>query len=389
MMFWLALALLAGLAIALLVWPPAQPGGDDTDDARVHDHVRRLHEFDLALAAGEIDSDSAGAARAELERAVLAAVPKDAASGDPPRGGRALWWVAGLAVPVIGLGVYLQLGSPALATFAARHPDRSWQEPTTTLEFFVTQVQDRVAAAPHDAAAWQMLARTTLELGRFDEAKRAAERALELRADDPSALLVMIDVLATSGGDKTRARELLARLLKIAPDQPTALALHGMFLHEDGDPAAARRAWQSALAQVGDDSALRAHLEALVGERTPAPASAGAALKVEIALADALAGRVAKADTLFVAVRRADTNAPPLAVARYTVGDLPLAVTLDATHAMSAQHRLETGQNVYVVARVARAGAAPAQAGDLEGRSANATIAPGAMVRVTIDRVLP
>jgi len=389
MMFWLAVALLAGLAIALLAWPPAPRGVEGVDDAQVRDQLRRLQEFDAALSAGEIDTEAAAAARAELERAVLAAMPNDAATAAPQRHRRALWWFAGLAVPAVGLGVYLQLGSPALATFAARHPERSWQNPATTLEFFVAQLQERVTAAPDDAVAWRMLARTMLELGRLDQARRAAEHALELRADDPSALLVMIDVLASSGGDKARARTLLARLLELAPDNPTALALHGMFLHADGDAAAARRAWQRALAHVADDGALRAHLEALTGEPAPAAAPGAAALKVEIALDGALAARVNQADTLFVAARRADTQAPPLAVARYSVGDLPLAVTLDASHAMSGQHRLESGQQVYVVARVARAGTASAQAGDLEGRSASVTIAPDAEVRVTIDRVVP
>ena len=74
MSFWLALAALTALALALL-WLPLRRTQRDTA-AATNDQLRRLREFDADLAAGDFDATVAPALRAELERAVLEALPE-------------------------------------------------------------------------------------------------------------------------------------------------------------------------------------------------------------------------------------------------------------------------------------------------------------------------
>ncbi len=100
MSFWLSLAALAALAAACLLWPLRRLAADSP--AGEDDQLRRLREFEQELAAGDIDPAVAPALRAELERAVVEALPAPAAATSSPRGRAALVMLC-LATPVFAL----------------------------------------------------------------------------------------------------------------------------------------------------------------------------------------------------------------------------------------------------------------------------------------------
>jgi cytochrome c-type biogenesis protein CcmH len=78
----------------------------------------------------------------------------------------------------------------------------------------------------------------------------------------------------------------------------------------------------------------------------------------------------------------------PVAVARMTTGNWPLAFSLSDKNSMSPDASLSTVKQVRIVARISRAGDAKAATGDLEGVS-DVTAVNAANIKVVIKRRIP
>ena len=393
MSFGFALAVLTALAIALLLVPLRRKPTDSA--AASDDQLRRLREFEADVAADEIDQSIAPSLRAELERAVLEALPNNGEAPATYRSGRAGLAMLCLAAPLSALGLYWQLGSPDLAMFSASHPHLDWRNQATSIDYFVGRVRQRLATHPDDVDAWTLLARTEMELGHYREALAAAERLNLVAPEQTSAMLLLVDALLMNGGDEylSRAQALTAKVLSVEPQNPTALVMKGMFQQQEGDGVGAQTTLQQALALVAKDSPLHAEIEQLIarsgGSVKAGTSKAQVAVKVSVSLAPALANQAAPGDAVFVAARALDGPPMPLAVSRHTVADLPLTLTLDDSMAMVPGHSLADVQQFYLVARVSHSGTAKAASGDLEGKSATLSVKDQAEVKLRIDRVLP
>jgi cytochrome c-type biogenesis protein CcmH len=122
------------------------------------------------------------------------------------------------------------------------------------------------------------------------------------------------------------------------------------------------------------------------------PPKAGAVpggLRVSVALAPRLAGKVSPEDALFVYARAVQGPRMPLAITRKQVKDLPLTVTLDDSMAMMPAMRMSNFPEVVVGARVSKSGNAMPQSGDLQGLSPSVRVGTAAPVEVTIDTLIP
>lgn len=396
MSFWVALAALTAFALVLL-WLPLRRGEGETAAAS-DDQLRRLHEFELELAAGDIDAATAPALRAELERAVLDALPPAPAPAYATRGGRAGLALLCVLAPLSAVGLYWHLGSPDLATYSAAHPNLDWREQATSIDYLLGRVRERVARQPADVDAWAMLARTEMQLGHYREALSAAERLNQVLPDHAGAMLLLVDGLLMAGGEENRNRALAltGKVLHMEPDNPAALVMKGLFEQQEGDLAGALASWQQALQLAAPDSPLKGEIEALItraggtAHKLAATASAArVAVKVRVVLTPALAAQAKPGDALFIAARAVDGPPMPLAVSRHTVAELPLSITLDDSMAMVPGHSLADVQQFYVVARVSKSGTANAAPGDLEGKSATLNVKDAAEIAISIDHALP
>lgn len=396
MSFWVALAALSAFALVLL-WLPLRRGEGETAAAS-DDQLRRLHEFELELAAGDIDAAIAPALRAELERAVLDALPPAPAPAHATRSGRAGLALLCVLAPLSAVGLYWHLGSPDLATYSAAHPNLDWREQATSIDYLLGRVRERVARQPADVDAWAMLARTEMQLGHYREALSAAERLNQVLPDHVGAMLLLVDGLLMAGGEENRNRALAltGKVLHMEPDNPAALVMKGLFGQQEGDLAGALASWQQALQLAAPDSPLKGEIEALIARaggtahKLAATASAArVAVKVRVVLTPALAAQAKPGDALFIAARAVDGPPMPLAVSRHTVAELPLSITLDDSMAMVPGHSLADVQQFYVVARVSKSGTANAAPGDLEGKSATLNVKDAAEIAISIDHALP
>ena len=391
MNFWLALAALTALALALL-WLPLRRAQAESP-AATDDQLRRLREFDAELAAGDIDASIAPALRAELERAVVDGLPAEAPVATVNAAGRGPLALLCLLAPLAAGGLYWQLGSPELATYSAAHPHTDWRDQATSIDYFVGRVRERLAKQPDDADAWALLARTEMQLGHYNEAVSAAESLNRLLPDHAGAMLLLVDALLMAGGDEHRGRALAltGKVLSNEPNNPSALVMKGLFEQQEGDSASALATWQQALGLAGQDSGLKSEIEQLI-ERAGGSVQKAAprvAVKVNVTLAPELAAQAQPGDAVFIAARAVDGPPMPLAVSRHTVAELPLSITLDDSMAMMPGHSLADVQQFYVMARISKSGTANASSGDLEGKSTTLSVKDATEIAISIDHTLP
>ncbi|MDB5488877.1 MAG: C-type cytochrome biosis protein CcmI [Reyranella sp.] len=224
------LALLTTATIGALLWPLLRPRLDSRDrlSGELAIYRDQLAELERERAAGNLAESEAAAGRTEIERRMLAA--GDAATGAKPATSSDTlqkWLPPALSlfVPLLALGLYLQVGRPGLpaAPFGgeqiAQHPAPQQLDVARLL----AEARARLAQDPNDADALAALGEgLTLEAGGTvtQPALEALRRALQVRPDDARILYYLGLHEAQSGDSKAaiaRWRDLEA---KSPPDAP-------------------------------------------------------------------------------------------------------------------------------------------------------------------------
>lgn len=363
----------------------------------------QLAQLDRELAQGQLDAAQHREARAEIERRVI---EEEDVAGAPARSGspRGTMLLLLVALPVLVLGLYAMVGSPAALSPQARAvPPEPTQE---QVEAMVAQLAERMEKQPPgnvaDTEGWVMLGRSYAVMQRYPEASRAFARALQLSPNDAQILVDQADVLAMQQGGRLEGEplRLIEQALQVNPANLKALALAGTAAYDRHDYEGAIRYWSRARAAAATpDSEFTRSLDRSIADARAAAGAASApsasaaaeatgAISGRVSLSPALAGRVAPGDTLFVFARAAEGPRVPLAVLKRSAADLPLDFRLDDSMAMSPEHKLSGVADVVLSARISKSGQALPQSGDLEGQSAPLA-GRHSGIELVIDRVRP
>lgn len=410
--FFLLAALLLLTALAFVVpallrsGAGADPGdhdGQNVEIAREHlAELKRRHE------SGEIAAEELAAEREELERTLLDDLDtgSGAASSASPDRGRWMGYITAALIPVLAGTLYLSLGrpdalSPDPRPAVADHPDDA-QHPEK-VEEMVSGLAARLAENPDDVDGWLMLARSYMELSRFDEAADALGRVRGLVGDHPEILVRQADALAMSRNGRLAGEplQLVQRALQQNPSHPQALWMAGSAAEQQGDMSQALAYYQRLEPLVDGDTRLQirrliARAEERGGEAASTagaapepPAAPAVSVQVQVDLAPLLRDRADPDDTVFIFARALNGPPMPLAVARRKVSDLPATVVLDDSSAMTPAGKLSDFEEVSIAARISKSGNAVARSGDLQGERSPVATASGATVEISIDQVVP
>jgi cytochrome c-type biogenesis protein CcmH len=287
---------LVALALAMLLVPlllrRCSPVSREAYDLAVYRD--QLAEVERDLARGVLAINEAEAARAEIARRILALKPVEAAT-DPITNARATAIVAILLLPVAAGLLYWQLGSPSL-------PDQPFAEraaagaPAANLAHIdineaVARLNAHLKEHPDDLAGWLLLARSTLGLGRYQDAAEAYRHAADLSGHraDISGDWGEAQVLAAGGTVTPAAREAFAAGLgdpATAPRSRYYLALAQLQL---GDAKGALQAWRDLAAEAPADADWLPLVRQRIGEAASAlgidPATLNAATDTAVAAA--------------------------------------------------------------------------------------------------------
>ena len=124
------------------------------------------------------------------------------------------------------------------------------------IEANVAALAKRLEQTPDDVSGWTMLGRSYSSLGKYAEASAAYKKASALKPDDADLLADYAFTLAMAS-DKKLAGEpaaIVARALKLDPENPKALELSGSVAYEANDFQLAIKHWQKLLTRTTPDS---------------------------------------------------------------------------------------------------------------------------------------
>ena len=224
------LALLTTATVGALLVPLLRASARRTErlDSELVIYRDQLAEIERDRAAGTTSEADAAAARIEVERRILAAAnaTNTATPTDSSTLHRFLPPALALLIPLLALGVYLQVGRPGLpaAPFggapAAQHPNPN--QPLTP-DRLLAEARARLKEQPDDPEALSALGEAlTLEADGTvtTQAAAAFNKALAQRPDDPRTLYYLGLHEAQSGDSKAAIARWQALEAKSPPDAP-------------------------------------------------------------------------------------------------------------------------------------------------------------------------
>jgi cytochrome c-type biogenesis protein CcmH len=401
MSLWLGAGLLCVLAAIFIFWPllsaQRQTETDSSVDVadRLAENVRLFHEhiaeLELQLAAGRIDQEQFDQLKLEQERALLAdeadirRIKQNSVVGVGPK------TLAAVALVLIASswGLYSYLGSSADVEIrqlqerklaldnedyrAGRMPDPARARELAQL------IKARLVDKPEQVQYWFFLARLYMELNDFEQAVNAYHQLLARDNESPMIMAELAQATFLRDGNSISplVSDLVARVLKVEPDNTTALGLAGIEAFGKKDYLGAIKYWQKTIQLTGAGSpgsqSLQAGIERATGlyyasggtKEDVEALRTGRQLNVLVRLAE---GVEAQPDQVVFVYARAWQGAKmPLAIARLNVSELPKRVLLNESMAMTPEMSLATVDSVEVVARVSQNANATAQAGDWQG----------------------
>jgi cytochrome c-type biogenesis protein CcmH len=288
----------------------------------------------------------------------------------------------------------------------------SWRPTATadTPQGMVARLARRLEHQPDDLRGWLMLGRSYTVLQEFPLAVRAFERAERLSGgSSPDALLGEAEALALEDEAELdgRAGKLVDRALALAPESGRALFLGATVAARRGDLPLARQRLAKLLAMNPPQNlrpmieqqivAIDEKLAATTAGPIKSPTGTGnttvtsapptePVVSVNVTLAPSLTHDAGSAP-LFVFVRDPGHGGPPLAVKRLE-SHFPQRVALTPLDSMVPGRAFSAGQNVEVVARIARSGSPIGASGDPFGEVVYHVGTDG-LVSLVIDRLTP
>lgn len=265
--FWLVSGVMVAIALAFVLPPLWERSNKkkaraarDVGAANVAVYRDQLKELESDLKNGIISSEQYQQDRDDIERRLLEDV-----SADNERSGkkvsatqdRSAAYAIALALPVLAVVLYLQLGNPnASSQAAATSPSSSGEFSQQRIEANVAALAKRLEQNPNDLQGWTMLARSYLSLEKWSEASNAYARVTELKSDDAELWADYAIAVAMAQGQRLAGRpvELIEKALQVDPKNLKALELAGNAAFEAKDYKRAIEYWGRLMKELPPNS---------------------------------------------------------------------------------------------------------------------------------------
>lgn len=373
----LALAVLVILAVIVIllarVFQHKQQLSRDNENQQWY--RQRLSELDEDHANGRVSEEDYQQAVTELDKTFVADNRNIEAD--------IKWlpakpWLPIVLLVVLSVGLYIAFGSWTLQRQAddalQQLPElgktvlqEQQQVDAETLSTFALGLRQKLQRQGDDPIAWWIYAGLMSDLQQFDQANNAFQRSLDLDPDRVGTLISYARFLLQNGGAETnqQAAQLLARALRLEPDNADALSLSGFVAFENANYEQAINAWQRLLSLTPADSNRREVVEQAIADAKQQLQQGAMSLTVTVELGETVRDALPANGTLFIYVTAPDGAPMPAAVKRVAAGSLPVTVTLSNQDSMLPDYQLSSLEQWKVQARVSQDDKIDVQAGDL------------------------
>lgn len=269
MIFWILVAALSA-AVAYYVTRPlltVEKSDLRTTDSDLAVYKDQLSEIDGELARGVISAPEAEAARLEVSRRLLRTADTAASTSKTasPLSVRPLYVGALLAIPLLTLALYLNVGTPGLPGRPLQERLAVAPESATTTDL-IAKVEARLREHPEDGKGWDVIAPVYASQGQFAEAAEAYAKALKLLGATPKRLegFAVSETRAANGVVSPMAKKALEQALEIEPKRFEARMWLALAKEQDGKTADAVADYRALLAEVPEAAPVRQALEARI-----------------------------------------------------------------------------------------------------------------------------
>jgi cytochrome c-type biogenesis protein CcmH len=269
-LFWLICAAFIAIALAFVLPPllqrtSAEPENTDKE-ANIAVYRDQISELEADLQNGITSQEQYAIDREEIERRLLEDVSNTSNKPNKRKvlalSGRGLAYTVAVAIPVLAIGMYFQIGNPTAISAAAAPVSSSDAVPNQRsqqqIEANVAALARRLEQNPNDLNGWRMLGRSYLSMERYREAAGAFERASTLKPDDADLLADYAFALGMANGQRLQGQpqELINKALKLDPENPKALELAGTAAFETKNYKDAIGYWERLLKKAPGDTEL-------------------------------------------------------------------------------------------------------------------------------------
>lgn len=264
------LAVIAVLILAGSVWflarPVTRPAGAVSGEEH-HELMQQrgrlltqLSDLDIETADRNMDAAVIGDERQRLEaelaqvlRQLESLAPAAAVGADalPARTRRLTLMALAVLLPVVAIGLYAGKQAKTVEQLSQLGPGGQ-PDPFK----MVARLEKRLESAPDDPAGWARLGRSYMVLERFDDAKRAYAKAMQLAPDD-AEILTDYATLLISENPRQPSKEALAaftRLYQLNPKHPGALWVLGLDAYNNNKYKQAIKHWEALLKELPADA---------------------------------------------------------------------------------------------------------------------------------------
>jgi cytochrome c-type biogenesis protein CcmH len=414
-LFWIGAAVCVAIAMALvlptLLRTRAGPGKAARRDVNIAVYRDQMKELEADRTNGLVSEEQFQVAKVELEARLADDALAPDASPEPGReSSPRLGYALGAILPIAAFGLYFILGNPTSLIEIASAPTRTEPVPEAgmaehDMARMLKQVEEKVVANPEDGQSWAILARSYSALGRWPEAWKAYQFAIELLPETASLLSGQAEALAIINGRvlKGQPMVLVKRALELDPEDVKALELAGYNALQESNHAEAVVYLQRLLKLLPPDTPYASNVQVAMLEAQrlasggapaspPQQNSSAAApasdqvIRGSLEITPELKAKLGKDDIIFLFARPLQ-GGPPVAAVRGPAIQLPMDFELSDRLAMNPGNLLSMHKEVVLVARVSKSGGPMAQPGDLEGSVSGVKVGVSG-VNLVIDKVV-
>ena len=249
MTLWFVLVVLCAAAAVFVALPFLRPRADAAPATDATEILKaELAQVDIDQAVGEIDADSADAARLEAQRRLLAAAdaPKAAAAQPSLRTDRVTAAVVVATVVLGAVALYAQMGKPNVPSAvpggqgpaepqmasAAAGPaaPASAMQGLPDVDTEIARLEQRLKSQPNDVEGWKTLGWANFETQKYPEAVAAYAQAVKLSPTTAALQSAYGEALdKAAGGQLTSdAKQAFQAALKLDPADKRARVYLGL-----------------------------------------------------------------------------------------------------------------------------------------------------------------